>query len=68
MTNDELANAFKALFDEAHAKVEALPDGPFKSRTGELLSVAHGIMDRLRRRAIDQGEIQPMSGGDPNKP
>ena len=49
MTNDELANAFKALFDEAHAKAEALPDGPFKRRTIERLNVAHEIMDRVLR-------------------
>lgn len=68
MSNDELANAFKALFDEAHAKAEALPDGPFKRRTIERLNVAHEIMDRVRKHAVDEGEIQPFSGGDPSKP
>jgi len=68
VTNDELADAFKTLFDEAHAKAEALPDGGFKKRTIERLNVAHEIMDRIRRQAVDEGEIQPMSGGDPDKP
>jgi hypothetical protein len=68
VTNDELANAFKALFDEAHAKAEALPDSGFKRRTIERLNVAHEIMDRIRKTAVDEGEIQPMSGGDPSKP
>ena len=34
----------------------------------ERLNVAHEIMDRIRRQAVDEGEIQPMSGGDPDKP
>ncbi len=68
MTNDELANAFKALFDEAHAKAEALPDGPFKKRNIERLNVAHEIMERIRKHAVQEGEIQPFSGGDPDKP
>ena len=67
MTNDALADAFKALFDEAHAKAEALPDGGFKKRTIERLNVAHEIMDRIRKHAADEGEIQPFSGGDPQK-
>ncbi len=68
MTNDDLANAFKALFDEAHAKAEALPDGPFKRRTIERLNVAHEIMERLRKHAAQEGEISIESGGDPDKP
>ena len=68
MTNDELAEAFKALFAEAHAKAEALPDGRFKKRAIERLNVAHEIMDRIRKHAVEEGEIQPFSGGDPNKP
>ena len=68
MTNDELADAFKALFDEAHAKAEALPDGHFKKRVIERLNVAHEIMERLRKHAAQEGEISIESGGAPDKP
>ena len=68
MSNDELANAFKALFDEAHAKAEALPNSRFKRRSIERLNVAHEIMERLRKHAAQEGEISIESGGDPDKP
>lgn len=65
MTNDELADAMKALLDEAHDKVEALPDGPLKARARRRLAVLHGAADALKDLLVREGLVQPFSGGDP---
>jgi hypothetical protein len=65
MSNDELADAFRDLFDQLHAKIAALPDGGLKTRADELAGVAHRALERLKRHAVDSGEVQPFSGGDP---
>ncbi len=69
MTDDELADAFKANLDELHAKVAALPDGAAKSHFEAWASVAHRALGRIKRRAVDETLIQPFSGGpDDDKP
>lgn len=65
LTNDELADAVKDLFTELHARHDALSAGPFKSRSGRLLKVAHGAFDALKDHCVDDEVISPMSGGDP---
>jgi len=64
MTNDEIADGFKALFDAAHENADALPDGPEKSRTLALLNAFHAVGNVFHRHALDNELIQPMSGGD----
>lgn len=64
-SDDELADAFKALFDELHAKIEALPEGALKHRAEILADVSHRAMNRLKKLAANDGVIQPFSGGDP---
>lgn len=65
MTNDELADAFAANLAELHEKIAALPDGGLKIRSEELADVAHRALERLKKRAVDGGQVQPFSGGDP---
>lgn len=64
-SNDELADDFRALFDDLHAKIEAHPDSSLKHRAEILADVAHRALDRLKKLAGDEGVIQPFSGGDP---
>lgn len=66
MTNDELAAAFVALFEEAHAKVNALPDGPGKTRAQRLLDMFHHAGNVFAQHCVDEGEIKPLEGT--NKP
>jgi hypothetical protein len=63
MTNDELADAFKALFDELESKLEALPDSQRKTRAQKLTGSAHLALGIVRDLFADDGTIQPMSGG-----
>ncbi len=28
-------------------------------------NVAHGALERVKKRAVDEGEVEPFSGGDP---
>ena len=64
MSNDELADAFRDLFDQLHAKIDAHPEGPLKNRAEALAGVAHRALERLKKHAVDDGVIQPMSGGE----
>lgn len=66
MTNDELAEAFTDLFTEAHAKVDALPEGGAKIRAQRLLAVFHHAGTVFAQHCADEGEIQPFDGT--NKP
>jgi hypothetical protein len=65
MSNDDLANALAAHFAELHAKIEALPAGSVRTRALRFARIAHAGLNALQELAIDQGEIQPFSGGDP---
>lgn len=68
MTDDELADAFAANITELHAKIDALPEGQKKRRFNRLARVAHGALEQIREEALDDGMIQPLSGGDPKPP
>jgi hypothetical protein len=65
MTNDQLADAFRDLFDELHAKIDALPDSGKKVYLDAWANVAHGALERLKKRAVDEGDVSVESGGDP---
>lgn len=67
MTDDQLADYFKAGFDQLHARIDAQPDGPRKRRAQRLVRIMHGAANELKDLAVDGGMIQPFSGGDPNK-
>lgn len=62
MSNDELKEAFIANFAEAHAKVEALPDGGAKTRAQRLLAMFHHAGEVFAAHLVDEGEIQPLDG------
>jgi hypothetical protein len=68
LTNDQLADAAKALLTEMHARHEALSTGPFKTRSGRLLRVAHGALEALKEHCVDEEVISPFSGGEPKGP
>lgn len=65
LTNDELADAAKALVDEAHLRVDALPQSAFRSGVSKRLDVAHKALDFLKEHLVGGGVISPQSGGDP---
>lgn len=68
MTRDELADYLKAGMDEYHAHVDAMPDGPQKTRYIRRGKLLHAAMDAIKGDAVDDGLIQPFSGGDPKMP
>jgi hypothetical protein len=68
MSNDELADGFKSLFDQLHANIAAHEEGAVKTRAEALANVAHGALDQLQKLAKQAGLIQPFSGGDADKP
>ena len=65
MTRDELADYFKVGVDALHAHVDALPPGPAKTRHARRAAVLHALLDNIKGDAVDDGLIQPMSGGGP---
>ena len=68
LTDDELADAQKALLDEAHARADALSDGAVKNRVNRALDLAHKALDMVKRELVDGAIIVPTSGGDPKVP
>lgn len=68
MDNDALADLFRDGILELHAKIAELPDGSFKRRMSRLANIAHGALETIQEGALDQGMIQPFSGGDPKPP
>lgn len=65
LTDDEMADVQFALLTEAHARVEARPDGPEKNRLDRALKLAHKALDLFKAELVDGEIIQPDSGGDP---
>lgn len=63
MTNDELADYFKAGFDELDAKLDALADGVIKRKAQRMTDAAHTALDAVRELFVVDGTISPMSGG-----
>jgi hypothetical protein len=68
LSNDELADVTRDLFDELHKRVDAMPDGFVKVRFGKHLAKAHKAMNGLQGAAKTTSTIQPMSGGDNKTP
>lgn len=68
LTDDQLADAQKALLDEAEARVAALADGAVKNRVDRALNLAHKALDLVKRELVDGEIISPASGGDPKPP
>lgn len=65
MTDDELANYFRAGFTELEARIDARPASNTRRRARRLVSIAHRAMDELKDLAVDDGAISTLSGGDP---
>lgn len=68
MTNDDVVSEFTALVTEMHARIDALGDGPVKTRAQRLAAVAHGALEALQDHLAQSGFVQPFSGGDPKPP
>lgn len=64
MDPDEIADGFKALFDQAHA----IEDQHLDARGKALLRHFHMAGAIFRRHCRDSQVIQPFSGGDDDKP
>lgn len=62
---DDLANRLKANMDELHAFVDDRPAGVLRRRARRLVGLAHTALNELKALAVDEGEIEPFSGGDP---
>lgn len=60
MTNEELKARFLEDFAELHAKVDALPDGPQKTRAQRLLDMFHKAGEIFLDHCVDLGEVQPL--------
>lgn len=62
MSNEDLKAAFIANFAEAHAKVEALPDGGARTRAQRLLAMFHHAGTVFAEHLADEGEISTFDG------
>jgi hypothetical protein len=67
LSNDELADATRALLDELHGRIDILDD-PQRARGQRVLRVMHAAADALKDWAVDGGLIVIESGGDPKGP
>jgi hypothetical protein len=65
LSNDELADLTRDLFDELHSRQAEMPDGPVKMGAGRRLGIAHRAMEVLAEHLKTGGVIQPYSGGEP---
>lgn len=63
MDPDELADAFRNLFDQAHAH-----EGLLDNRGRRLLRLMHAAAEAFKDHCVEGGIIQPQSGGDPKPP
>lgn len=68
MTNDELAAAFGVLMVDLHARIDALPDSPVKTKAQHKAALAHEALERLRDHFAENGQVHADSGGDPKTP
>lgn len=64
MTADEIADGFKSCMDAAHAYIEDLPPGAYKTRARLLANMVHGGLNLLAEHALEGGHIQPFGGTD----
>ena len=65
MTRDELADRLKADFDELHDFINSMEAGDRRRKARRLVAMAHMALNEIKGMAVDGGEIQPFSGGDP---
>lgn len=63
MTPTELRDAFKANLDELHAQVDALIDGPVKTRLSRRALLAHSALEAMLDDAVDGDQVEPFDGG-----
>lgn len=62
---DDLANRLRADFDELHDYLNGLPAGIVRRKARRLAQVAHVALNEIKALAVDDGHIEPFSGGDP---
>lgn len=67
MTKPELAASFQADFAALHGFIDELPEGQTKRKAKRLANLSHGAIDALKELAVDDGQIEPMSGGEPKE-
>lgn len=68
MTHDELAEQGGAWIRAVEAAVEALDDGPAKTRLRRHARLVHQQLELMRDIAAEGSLVQPFSGGDPKPP
>ncbi len=67
-TDDQLADVTKALVDEIEGRIAALPTGALKTAASLHMAKAHKQLNKVRELTVDEGLIQPFSGGTPKGP
>lgn len=66
MAPNELLDAGLDWFEKAHAAVDAMEDGPVKTRTGRLLALHHATGNALWDHLGEHGVVRTFDGT--NKP
>ncbi len=64
LTDDELADAGAAWFREVERRIAASTH-PQKDELAYLTHAAHRKMNRVHRKIVETGDVQPFSGGIP---
>lgn len=64
LSHDEFAESFQAHFAELHRRLE--PTGYIRLK--ERAAFAHEGCDRIAKRLVGDGVIQPLSGGEGKDP
>lgn len=67
MSKQDKAQALQDAILAVEAEIEALPEGTVKTGLQRRAIALHEVASRLHDFAVGRGEIQPLSGGDPNK-
>lgn len=68
LSDDELADIVRDMFDDLHRRVDLLPASSFKTGVRRRLEVAHRGMDLLKEHLVNGGVIRPLSGGEDKPP
>lgn len=64
-TDDQLADVTKAVVVEIERRIAALPTGALKTAASLHMGKAHKQLNKVRALVVDDGMIQPFSGGTP---
>lgn len=64
-TDDQLADVTKAIVDEIESRIAALPTGALKTAATLHMGKAHKQLNKVKKLTVDDGMIQPFSGGEP---